>query len=415
MRSEESLPAIAIPLSMTVTVGVAKRMPAVFYAVFSVLCLLLYFATTAYGADISGWYWKRPVPFQGISPEWYGNLGISLYPEDCGKCHVSQYREWRDSLHSMAIGPGIKGQLAPYSDPSFAGSCYICHAPLSEQQEVLDIAEGYAKNLQFDERLKASGVNCAVCHLRGYKKYGPPSPGRLQKSSVYGGFIPSPFFESSGFCAPCHQFPEDGNAINGKLLENTYIEWLESPYPAMGVTCQSCHMPERRHYFRGIHDPGMVSRGLEIVVKRMKIRGVSSAVLTIKNSGVGHYFPTYVTPLVTVRAFVVNREGVEEEGSRKEEHIGRIVTLDLSRELADTRIPPRGEFIFDYKIEDVGVDAKLVMEVWVYPDEFYNRFFKAALEAEYFTSEKEMKEALEETEKSKYLLFRKEISRVDEK
>ncbi len=65
-------------------------------------------------------------------------------------------------------------------------------------------------------------------------------------------------FWKSDFCAVCHQFSPD-QAINGKLLENTVEGWRQSPQAAAGQTCQSCHMPSRRHLWRGIHDPDMVA------------------------------------------------------------------------------------------------------------------------------------------------------------
>ena len=53
----------------------------------------------------------------------------------------------------------------------------------------------------------------------------------------------------------CHQFTPDGFALNGKLLETTYNEWKASRFAREGVQCQDCHMPDRRHRWRGIHDP----------------------------------------------------------------------------------------------------------------------------------------------------------------
>ena len=43
----------------------------------------------------------------------------------------------------------------------------------------------------------------------------------------------------AALCGACHNvYTEDGMP-----LEPTYDEWLASPYPARGETCQSCHMP----------------------------------------------------------------------------------------------------------------------------------------------------------------------------
>lgn len=359
--------------------------------------------------DLSENYWRRPVPLQGKVPDGFTELESSLYPEDCGACHQLQYADWSESIHSIAVSPGLMGQITPSEDPDFAISCYFCHAPLSEQQEYMIIDGEYKKNERFDKRLKGSGVNCAVCHLRGYKRFGPPSISSRKPGKAHGGFIESRFFEQSEFCAACHQFPEGATSFNGKLLENTYQEWLASPYPAKGITCQGCHMPDRRHLFRGIHDREMVASGVDIAVDE-KIDGVQrGAVLTITNSGTGHYFPTYVTPLIVVKGALLDKKGVTMEASIKEEYVGRRISLDLSREIADTRIPPMGSFVFDYLPENINGAEKMSLEVWVYPDNFYNEFFKAILGGGFFSSKKEIETALAATESSPYLLFRKEI------
>jgi hypothetical protein len=359
--------------------------------------------------DILEGYWKRPVPIQGKAPDEFTTLEASLYPEDCGTCHQLQYADWSESIHSMAVSPGLIGQLSPYEDPDFAISCYFCHAPLSEQQEHMIIDGEYKKNEHFDKRLKESGINCSVCHLRGYKRFGPPSISGRKPGKAHGGFVESNFFKQSEFCAACHQFPEGALSINGKLLENTYQEWLASPYPAKGITCQGCHMPGRKHLFRGIHDRGMVRSGVDIVVEE-KIDGVQiGAVLTVINSGTGHYFPTYVTPLIAVKGTLLDKNGVTMEASIKEEYIGRRISLDLSREIADTRIPPMESFVFDYLPENTNGAKKISLEVWVYPDSFYNKFYKALLSGGFFSSKMEIETAFAATESSPYLLFRKEI------
>lgn len=51
------------------------------------------------------------------------------------------------------------------------------------------------------------------------------------------------------------------------------------------------------------------------------------------HTGVGHYFPTYVTPKVFLRMDFVDAQGRQVKGSLREAVIGREATLDLSREL----------------------------------------------------------------------------------
>jgi hypothetical protein len=309
-------------------------------------------------------------------------------------------------------------QLDPPNEPGFAMSCYYCHAPLAEQSEAaVDGGHGvpgggeYIRNPEFDKRLQGSGVNCGVCHLREGVIYGPAplDSGGGRGSATSGGLrhasVQKDFFSDAGFCAACHQM-DAGFKLNGKVLMNTYREWSQSKYARENVACQSCHMPGRRHLFRGIHDPEMVRGGVKIEAEK----GVGiKARLRITNSAVGHMFPTYVTPSVVVSGFLTDAEGARIQETVKEAVIARRVTLDLSQEVFDTRIPPQGTFSFDYESVDLPGARTLVFEVRVFPDEFYNRFFSSLLEGgAHPDKEAVLKEALKGTETG-YLLYRKEF------
>jgi len=356
-------------------------------------------------------YWKRPV-----------NTGPSrpvegLYPESCAKCHPGQYEDWKGALHSKSVGPGLVAQLNPKADPQTAVSCYYCHAPLAVQNEVITGEDGsgdktYLPNSSFDERLKMSGVGCAACHVRESGVFGPlsPNPGGL-KTGVEAGHasVQQEFFEKAEFCAACHQLDE-GYGLNGKLIVNTYMEWKESEYGKNRISCQSCHMPGRRHLFRGIHDPDMVKSGVKFDVEKTAAGARIGAKLRITNTGVGHYFPTYVTPLVVIKGFLTDSGGNMLRGTLKEAVVGRKVTLDLSKELFDTRIPPFKSYEFNYAIKRAVKAERLVFEVRVFPDEFYNRFFKSAVKRrDPAMKKKELDEALKNTSGSSYLLFKRVI------
>jgi len=354
-------------------------------------------------------FWRRPVPPQA-------DKGISLNPEGCGQCHKDQRRDWKGSLHSRAVGPGLLGQLSSNDDPQFTTSCYFCHAPMTEQSEVVSREskegdESFTKNPHFDEEIKRSGVSCIVCHLREGRIYGPPVKEEVRRNgeNVHNRSVGTDFFQKAEFCAACHQM-DDGYELNGKLLTNTYKEWKGSIFGETMVPCQSCHMPDRRHLFRGIHDPEMVRRGVTFDISHTR----EQSRLLITNTGAGHFFPTYVTPLVLVKGFILDKEGSMIPSSVKEAYIGRQVSLDLSDEVFDTRIAPGGAFAFDYtsgKSYDMG---KLVFEVWVYPDEFYNRFYTAMLSDDSGVGRrKEIGDALKMTEESKYQLYRKELTLDD--
>lgn len=340
-------------------------------------------------------YWARPLASQGMPPARASPLEASLEPKACGACHAAQFGDWKKSLHSLAMGPGIMGQLVnmPARATDEHQDCIRCHAPLKEQAEslVVFLATGQkgdggitqAKEVKYP--LHEQGLTCAACHMRGYQRYGPPRrDGALADAAAslpHNGWIGTPAFEDSRFCAACHQFEKDAYALNGKLLENTYEEWKASRYFREGKTCQSCHMPERRHLWRGIHDADMVKSAVTISATAADIRaGALSAALTIQNTGAGHHFPTYVTPKVVAEAYQENAKGEMLPGTLRQVVIGRQVSLDLSEEIADTRISPDERARFDYRVERHRDAAFLTFRVRVEPDAFYTDFYRSLLE-----------------------------------
>ena len=83
--------------------------------------------------------------------------------------------------------------------------------------------------------------------------------------------------------------------------------------------------------------------------------------------------------------------------------------MDLTKELFDTRIPPKGVFNFEYK-NILHKDAdRFIIEAKVYPDNFYNEFYKASLKEGSVSDNALIKEALRLTEISAYTLYRNEI------
>ena len=368
-------------------------------------------------------HWQTPVPPQGEVPADYSELDASLLPESCGSCHAQQYQDWQTSLHSKAMGPGVLGQtmVMEKSDPATARLCWSCHAPLSEQQPVLlqpatDGNKRWMDNPDFDPVLQQHGMSCAACHVRNHQRFGPPrrtfpdETGPIDEGLPHGGFVAEPAFSKSAFCKGCHQFEPDGYALNGKLIENTYQEWLESDYPARGVECQSCHMPQRRHLWRGIHDPQMTRSGVTITTdsanRPTPAHGHAELVVTISNSGTGHYFPTYLTPRIVVTGQQIDAGGRGIENTTQQMTIGREVTLNLSEEIFDTRIPPGGSAVFRYR-QALAEDARqLLIQVRVEPDYFYEKFFRAMLEGDSTGEGRELiRKAWENARSTPYTLF----------
>jgi nitrate/TMAO reductase-like tetraheme cytochrome c subunit len=229
-------------------------------------------------------YWSRPVPVQGPAPLGHLPLAREQDPESCGLCHPTQYSDWRASHHAKAAREGLLGQLDAL-DEATRQECLDCHAPRAEQQALW-------QDVKLASMDRSSGVDCAACHLRRNVRHGP----RRIARTPHGAVVENSLFHRSEFCAPCHQFDEEGLSVNGKPLEDTYAEWAHSRYAREGITCQACHMPRGDHGFKGIHDPATTRRGL--LVQAMRTR--EGVTVRATNAGAGHALPTYVTPRIVL-------------------------------------------------------------------------------------------------------------------
>ncbi len=387
--------------------------------------LIVLLGASALGADaIQDFlrrHWSRPLAPQGPPPARYSPLEASLHPDACGSCHPAQLADWRESLHAAAMGPGVAGQLIEMreSDPSSALSCFTCHAPLAEQAPIVAQGNTSVANPGYDAVLGGKGLPCAGCHVRSHERFGPPrrdgslASGAPRETLPHGGVTRTPAFLKSEFCRDCHQFTSDGFALNGKLLENTYIEWKASRFAREGVQCQDCHMPARRHRWRGIHDAEMVRSGLTISAKadapRYQPGDVAVVRLRVTSTRVGHAFPTYVTPRVVLSAELVDGAGQPIAGSRQEKIIGREVALDLSREAFDTRLSPGRSATLEYRITVPARGTRARLAVVVEPDAFYAAFFEVLLRQGAGRGEAQIRQALDAARRSPFTVFEREL------
>lgn len=372
-------------------------------------------AATDTASDTSAFleqHWAYPIEAQGRVPE-HGMA--SLVPEDCGRCHAAQLRDWAGSRHRAAMGPGVMGQLIDFA-PAARAACLRCHAPLAEQATDLALQLEGARS---DSALHEQGLVCAACHLRGYVWHGPPrrdgSVPLPDTSLPHAGWQANTAFEEAEFCSACHQFADDGFALNGKLLENTYLEWAESAYAERGVTCQICHMPQRRHLWRGIHDRDMTRAGVTIHASATRLEhNVVSASLTIENSGTGHHFPSYVTPAVIAEGYQETADGTAIPGTQTEQVIARKVPVSLREEIFDTRIAAGEHTALQYQRDKHPQAARLGFRVRVEPDAFYSDFFQAVLRGDVTSSARPLLEhALDESKASGYELFKVSLTLAD--
>jgi mono/diheme cytochrome c family protein len=352
-------------------------------------------------------FWKLPVAGQGDPPELF-DAGRRLEPAACGQCHEKQLTEWRSSRHAATFSPGLRAQLVGAST-GFVEECLSCHTPLREQ---IDRALSLLGDLSWP-----TGVDCAGCHVRAHRYYGPGRPGnrhRLVASTIeaahHGGVEAAPdLFGGESFCAPCHQFEADGLALEGKLLQNTYGEWLAGPDAEQGRTCQGCHMPGGDHRMRGLHDRDFVRDALEFEADwHVGSHGGGRLRVTLRNVGAGHSLPTYATGALHIKVFLSDDEDGVIESSLQTRAAQRRLTVDGQTELFDTRIPAGGVWSFEESF-DIVADARFVnVLVEVDPDHFYRRFF-SLLEPSDAGARVLLAQARGEISDSPYILFARQI------
>lgn len=218
--------------------------------------------------------------------------------------------------------------------------------------------------------------------MRRHERFGPPPRIEPGKGGPHAGFRVSKAFADSRFCASCHQFPPDGPRIAGKLQEDTYQQWLASPFARAGAgqqTCQSCHMPDRQHLWRGIHDPDMTRKALDVKLSVVDQGGGSyEAVAEVRNVGAGHHFPTYMVAKVELLFVRRDRDGGAHELGRQV--IGWQVDTPITRELADTRIPAGEKRVFRQAFSaPAGQGWEVELVVRVSPGEHYERIYRDSL------------------------------------
>ena len=335
-------------------------------------------------------YWERPIPLQGSPPLLLGAEAIAdLSPSACGQCHQPQWKAWQDSLHSSSVSPGLLGQLGAF-DAATQRDCLTCHAP---RQEMLEQWWELGLNSASIRR----GVDCASCHVRAHIRHGS----RAIAETPHGEVREQPLFLRAEFCAPCHQFDETGLSVNGKPLENTYTEWQQSPYALQGVTCQNCHMAEKQHGFKGIHDLETTRRGLSIQGSRTA-QGIR---VRVGNTGAGHALPTYITPRIVIRIESL-------PGTATLEHvIARKMRWSREEgweELADDRLQPKQWIMLDLALP---TEAEGRISVRVEPDyDYHDRVYPTLLTllADDLNRKQQalLQKAEEKTGRTPYFLYR---------
>lgn len=275
---------------------------------------------------------------------------VPLNASVCGTCHSEQHEQWLTSRHADAArntwvldlyaGTGTPGGSAGYvyknlHDPGESGFCAACHAPM---QDVFTPGQ-----LAFDDISTGpglDGVSCLGCHqqshvddafingiahVNGKVTYRfPNDPSYVTGLYVYGnlpdvqaGTMRNALqtqFGQSLICAGCHQYVRPDNGSPG---QNTYLEWLASPYAVAGPnfkSCQDCHMPneaaagpiaatsgfERPASQRHRHDfvgstPTTLSQAVLLRTYITESAGLLRVNAEVENRGAGHSFPAGIS------------------------------------------------------------------------------------------------------------------------
>jgi hypothetical protein len=268
-------------------------------------------------------------------------------PEDpisCVHCMVA-HPQWRENAHGQAgtnprffslyngtdltgtvtVSPGYKQDF-----PGTAGNCATCHAPAAAVRGLRTFAAADMNDLPGVEE---EGVFCEFCHKVGGVYLNPATglpynnaPGVLSMRLYrpFSGGAEQLFFgpfddvtrrvsyldleKKSQFCAPCHQF-----SFWGTPIYESFREWLESPYPAQGIECQTCHMaPTGVDYFvypeKGglVRDPALIASHLQpgasdgtllqntvaMTLSAAEVAGRLQVTVAITNTDAGHHVPT---------------------------------------------------------------------------------------------------------------------------
>ncbi|MBS2032330.1 MAG: cytochrome c3 family protein [Deltaproteobacteria bacterium] len=339
----------------------------------------------------------------------------------CASCHPAEAAPLAKSRHGLASGPGLWGQL-PTAGPHLGSSlaCLSCHAPAPDQQPwrtvaplAVDAGPGQtdieAKSLAlagaaveanpgFDPHAKELGVSCAACHVEAGQILGPREAPRAPHP------VKVAELDDVARCAGCHQFGS-ASSVNGKPLENLVAEFRTSAWAQAGATCVSCHLPDGRHLFQGIHAPDLVAASVEV---RWRRDAPGEGEIALTNAAVGHDFPSYVTPRVVLSVQPEDAQG-HPVGAPSQQVLGRAVRWAGERwqEDSDTRVPPGGTVRLRYRLALPPSVARLHATVSVEPDAAYVRIFSELLAAGGLPAERErdLRMGLAKAQTARYEIF----------
>ena len=258
------------------------------------------FQTAYSGTDSSGN--KSPLTSYGFSRD-YGRF--PLRPDNS--------QPW--------YGPGFKLDF-----PDQAGNCANCHMPgeaanAPDHTDILRIPAGAIQGTHCDFCHKMASVT--VDNVTGLPPENMTGVLSIQlrrpdsKDQVFFGPLDDvdvgpdtylPLQNESLACAPCHNA-----SFWGTPVYQSYSEWLNSPYPGEGKTCQTCHMkadghtnnfapgrgglvrdPQQvfAHDFPGAADVNLLQDTVKLKLIAERRDGKIVVQVSVTNENAGHHIPT---------------------------------------------------------------------------------------------------------------------------
>jgi nitrate/TMAO reductase-like tetraheme cytochrome c subunit len=317
----------------------------------------------------------------------------------CGQCHTDIFKAWQGTVHARSFTDPLFQKALERTDASKGVAarreCLVCHAPAAVLQDDVQVTSAVSRD----------GVGCDFCHsVKSVDMSRWPMPFEMGIDGVKRGpyaYLESPAHltaystlhrDSPLLCAACHQYRNK----EGAEVLSTYSEWSAGPYPALGVSCQDCHMavvpgervrpdvaaaPDQRiinlHRLVGSSSLSQLRRGIEAaIVESGRSGGNAQVRVEVRNVAAGHKVPTGL-PAKQIRLILTaSREGkpfhTEERLYARTlvDESGRIPATEgdlflASRKVkSDTRLAPRETrtetFRFAAPPGEVAVSARLV-------------------------------------------------------
>lgn len=257
-------------------------------------------------------------------------------PQVCGSCHSENFQEWEGSMHAASNSDPFYQVMFSMASSDSGGEvdsyCPRCHSPVS----YLTGTDSKVPVTTEIANASVNGVYCDFCHTvkgktgsgngmyistPGSTKFGPWD----DADSSYHGTQYLELITKSDFCGICHYQTHTDDQV---VIQNTFQEWLDSPYFEEGTQCQDCHMtpgpgftqnpgrstavgPEREHIYTHntaggnifqtrIQSPKHRALAVEMLKAaaelNVNIKEVTDERIflevTILNEGAGHSIPT---------------------------------------------------------------------------------------------------------------------------